>query len=161
MCFFAFAFGQSLRDRETEKRGRIDNQNRSEVENLRFSRHDTPTSPTEMVPLTPLKKTEALNKRIQELERENKRLREENKDMKQFLKDYGMVWVGKRCDADTIDHDTFLKKLRKLNETAIQQQQLVVQQICNGAILSYPESVPLCVYKDAMEVCGAELIDCA
>ena len=104
--------------------------------------------------MEPLNVTTSLKKRLEELEYENKRLREENRDIKEFLKDYGMIWVGQRRDG--IDHETFLKKLQKLNETAVEQQRLVVQQTLSGAKLSYPDSVPLCVYKDALEVGGTK-----
>jgi len=100
--------------------------------------------------------TESLRQRLEQLETENKSLREENRDIKEFLRDYGMVWVGKCANEGRIDHDAFLKKIKELNATAAKHQRLVVQRTVSGAKLSYPEAVSLYMYKDTLEVDGTK-----
>ena len=92
---------------------------------------------------------------IIELESKNRRLRNQVHEMESFLKDYGLVWVGRNHGGNdhahapkpNIDFAILFSRLDELNEIAGAGKK-VVQVKGKKAVFGRAEGIPLTVYKD-------------
>ena len=94
---------------------------------------------------------------IIDLESKNQRLRNQVHEMESFLKDYGLVWVGRNHGANNhveapkpqIDFAILFSRLDELNELAGAGKK-VVQVKGKKAVFGRKEGIPLSVYKDGI-----------
>eukprot|EP00944_MAST-04C_sp_MAST-4C-sp1_P012385 g12385.t1 len=92
---------------------------------------------------------------IIELESKNRRLRNQVHEMESFLKDYGLVWVGRNdgendhahAPKPNIDFAILFARLDELNEIAGAGKK-VVQVKGKKAVFGRVEGIPLTIYKD-------------
>ena len=110
---------------------------------------------------------------IIELESKNRRLRNQVHEMESFLKDYGLVWVGRNdgendhahAPKPNIDFAILFARLDELNEIAGAGKKVV--QVSKKAVFGRVEGIPLTIYKDGklkgkkvLNCCTYELLKC-
>lgn len=93
--------------------------------------------------------------KIVDLESKNSRLRKQVHEMENFLKDYGLVWVGRelgqQIEAPTpeVDFDLFFLRLKELNDLAGDGKPKIISK-GKQARFGDQETIPLAVYKDGI-----------
>ncbi len=93
--------------------------------------------------------------KVLELESKNQRLRKQIHEMESFLKDYGLVWVGREMAEDVepvvpeVDFSLFFCRLKELNGLAGDGKPKIVAS-GKMAKFEHQKGIPIKVYKDGI-----------